>query len=196
MSQLPARNRYLRVRKGTKDLPEERSVLELPMDIIDQAEARLHEVRLVSQATATELKGVFNEAANAASKYMAWIEYEILKAKKQLDLDRATVILDKVPEEAKRLKESGVKMNEDMREALISRDEDCQYALDVLDSLKAMKALMDSYYWTFIRAHKSLEEISNRKGMAPTPNFGGHVGQTFDVPQTNLMGADERKKNG
>lgn len=191
-----AKNRYLRIRKGTKDLPEERSILELPMDIIDQAEARLHEVRLVSVATATELKGAFNEAANATSKYMAWIEYEILKAKKQLDLDRATVILEKVPLEAIRLKESGIKMNEDMREALISKDEDCQYALDVLDSLKAMKALMDSYYWTFIRAHKSLEEVSNRKGMTPTPNFGGHIGQTFDSPQINLMGKDERKKDG
>ena len=188
--------RTLRIRRGTKDLPEERSTLDLPMDLIDQAERRLHEVRLVSTATATELKGLFNEAANGASKYMAWIEYEILKAKKQLDLDRATVILDKLPAEAARLMDTGMKMNKNMRDALISRDEDCQYALDVLNSLQAMKALMDSYYWTFIRAHKSVEEVSNRRNGNPTPNFGGHVGQTFDMPQVNIMGKDERKNNG
>jgi hypothetical protein len=163
------------------------------MSIIDEAERRLHEVRIVSNASAKELEGLFNEAANSTSKYMAWVEYEILKATKQHTLDRSTVILDKAPEEAKRLKETGIKMNEDLREALIARDEDCQKSLDVLNSLKAVKALLESSYWTFIRAHNSSSQVAQQKGIAPTPNFSGSIGQTYNTPQQNLMGRNERQ---
>jgi hypothetical protein len=195
MQQVLFQERTFRVRKGTKNLPEERCILEMPMGLIDQAESRLHEIRLVSPATANELKGLFNEAANKSSKYIAWIEYEILKAQKQYDLDRATVILDKAPVEAVKLKEHGIKMNEDLREALISRDEDCQYALDILNALKAAKALLESNYWSFIRAFNSADHVSQQKTFTPTPNFGGTIGQTYNVPQANFLGHKETGEN-
>ena len=164
------------------------------MSLIDEAERRLHEVRLVSAATRTELKGMFNEAANAAGKYKAWVEYEILKAEKQLKLDRATVILDKAPIEAAKMKEQGIKMNEDIREALIARDEECSHSLEVLNALQAVKAILDSHFWSFIRAINSVDEIAQNRSVTPTPNFSsGSIGQTWNTPQTNLMGKNERE---
>lgn len=185
-----SQGRKLTVPRGTVG----KEPLVLDMALIDEADRRLHEVRLVSAATATELKGMFNEAANTASKYLAWIEYEILRAKKTHSLNRATVVLEKAVDEAKRLKEVGIKMNEDMRDALIARDEACQRSQDVLDSLIAVKALLESSYWTFFRAHGSIDTVSQNKTVAPVPNFGGQIGQTYNIPQINLMGKDERKE--
>lgn len=174
--------RILRVPRGTPNKP----ALELNMDLLDAAEKRLHEVRLANPALSKDLEGLFNEAANLATKYLAWIKYEILQAEKNYSLDRATVILEKLPEEAARLKEKGIKMNEDYREALIIRDEACSRSLDVLNSLKAVQALLEASSETFIRAHYSSR--TKEKEMAPTPNFMGTVGQTIDVPQANFMG--------
>ena len=189
MNNLPAK-RILGVPRGMPGL----NPLELEMDLIDEAERRLHEVRLVNTATRTELAGLFNQAANACGKYMAWVEYEILRATKQYNLDRATVILDQVPEHAKAMKEAGMKMNEDHREALIMRDPACSESLDRLNSLKAVKALLESHHWSFIRAHGSTQEVAQQRGISPTPNFSGAVGQTHNIPQMNFMGKDERKE--
>jgi hypothetical protein len=174
--------RVLRVPRGTPNKPP----LELNMELLDTAEKRLHEVRLANPAMSKDLEGLFNEAANLATKYLAWIKYEILQAEKNYSLDRATVILEKLPEEALKLKEKGIKINEDYREALIIRDEACAKSLDILNSLKAVQALLEACSETFIRAHYSSR--NKEKELAPTPNFNGIVGQTFEVPQANFMG--------
>lgn len=176
--------RILTVPRGTVNAP----AIQLDMTPLDEAERRLIDVRTVTPATQKDLEGLFNEAANTATKYLAWIEYEVLQAQKRLDLDRATVILDKAPEYANSIKESGIKMNETIREALIARDEACQMSLDVLNSLKAVKALLEAKSESFVRAHYSSRAIADYKGQAPTPNFSGPIGRTYDMPQTNFMG--------
>ncbi len=186
---LPSPRRYLGVPRGVPG----GGPLNLDMDIIDEAERRLQEVRLANQATKSELSGLFNQAANTCGKYMAWIEYEILQATKRHNLDRATVILDKVPEEAVRLKELGIKMNEDLREALICRDTACQESLDTLNQLKAVKALLESHFWSFIRAHTTTSEVAQNRNFTPQPQINGSLGQTYNIPQPNFMGKDERK---
>lgn len=182
MNNLIPAPRILRVPRGTPLKPH----LELDMSLLDTAEKRLHEVRLANPALSKDLEGLFNEAANLATKYLAWIKYEILQAEKNYSLDRATVILEKLPEEALKLKEKGIKMNEDYREALIIRDEACARSLDVLNSLKAVQALLEASSETFIRAHYSSR--NKEREMAPTPNFMGTVGQTYEIPQNNFMG--------
>jgi hypothetical protein len=162
--------------------------IQLDMTTLDEAERRLSDVRTVTPATQKDLEGLFNEAANTATKYLAWIEYEILQATKRFELDRATVILDKAPEYANSIKESGIKMNESVREALIARDESCQMSLDVLNSLKAVKALLEAKSESFIRAHYSSRAIADYKGQTPMQNFGGAIGRLADQPQDNFMG--------
>lgn len=172
----PVQSRILAVPRGTPGQPN----LELELGLLDLAEKRLYEVRLNNPAMAKDLEGLFNEAANTASKYLAWLEYEILQAKKNNDLNRATVIIDKLPAEAAKLKESGMKMNEDYREAFIMRDEACVRSRDVLDSLTAVQALIKASFDTFVRAHYSARNKAAESGQTPVPNFSGTtVGGNF-----------------
>jgi hypothetical protein len=168
----------------------------LDMATIYQAEKRLPEVKIANQGTALELEAFFNEAANLASKYLAWIEYEILHAEKQFDLDKATVLLEKAPEyfsqNKEKFKELGIKFNEDFRQALIARDEDCQRSLDTMNALQAAKTLIEAKISTFIRAHYTARSVAAQKMVAPSPAHNGFEGQTYLVDQQNFMG----KTNG
>jgi hypothetical protein len=149
------------------------SPLSLDMEPIYSGESRLEEIRMVSPETAPELMGYFNVACNTATKYLSWIEYEILQAEKHFELAKATVILDKSPEIFNKLKESGVKPNEDVRNALIARDEECQLYLDKLNQLKAVRMILDSKAKSFIRAHNAAKVIFERKSfVAASPNLG------------------------
>lgn len=169
--------------RGTPNLPP----IHLDMTEIYNCENRVYEVRSVNPVTAVELRALFNSAANLSGKYIAWIEYEINMAKKQFDLAKATVILDKAPEEFKRLKDTGIKYNEDFRDALVARDRECQEASDKISHLTAIKAFIDSKLKTFIRSYYSCDSIAQaRGGIAASPNFSGVLGQSAFG---NLMGA-------
>ena len=173
----------LHVPRGKTGLPP------LPVDMtrIYEGEGRLKEIAYVTPVTSRELSSYFNEVCNEANKYIAWVEYEILQATKTFDLCRAKVILEKAPAEAQKLKDSGLgKPNEDWREALVTMDEDCQAALDSLNNLKAIKALLESKAKTFERAYFSAKLNNDEKTMA-SPNFSGTIGQLSD-PQKNFMG--------
>jgi hypothetical protein len=167
------------------------------MKPLHEAENRLSEVRIVSPATAPELTGYFNEVCNLSNKYLAWIEYEIIQAKKNYDLAKATVILEKSIDEYERqkirFKELGVKFNEDFREAMIIKDTECQLRKENVDSLEAVKALIEAKSKSFERAYYACRLIADNKNRAAaSPNFSGIIGQTYDSPQENFMG--ERKR--
>jgi hypothetical protein len=171
--------------------------LQLDMKLLLEAEVRLQEVRIVNPSTAPELTGYFNEACNMSNKYLAWIEYEIIQAKKNYDLARAVVILEKSIDEYEkqknRFKELGIKFNEDFREAMVIRDEECQTKKDTIDSLEAVKTLIEAKSKSFERAYYACRLIADNKNrVAASPNFSGVIGQTYDYPQDNFMG--ERKK--
>ena len=168
--------------------------MELDMSILDEADRRMHEVRMVSHATCKELGGLFNQAANLSGKYLSWVKYELLKAEKNHNLNRATVILEKAPAEAVKLKELGIKLNEDIREALIAKDPDCSLSLDILNSLKAVEALLSSSQWSYIRAYQSADDNAKSRGNSgPTPNLTGTVDRLTDASPKNFMGSSERK---
>lgn len=158
-------NAIITVRRGTPNVPP----LNLNMHSIYQAEQRLQETRTVTPGNAPELRGAFNEACNMTTKYIAWIKYEILTAKKNLDLVKAEILLDKVPEI---LKQKGIKDNADIREAIINRDPQYQECLEVLNTLEATKHLLESKAKTFERAYWDCRDVSNDKSrIAALPNF-------------------------
>ena len=142
----------LNVPRGKPGLP----CIPLDMNRVYEAEGRLAEIAYVTPVTSRELSTYFNQACNEAGKYLAWVEYEILQAVKTFDICRAKVILDKAPMEAAKLKESGGKPNEDWRDALVTMDPECQNALDTVNNLKAIKALLETKVKTFERAYFSL----------------------------------------
>ena len=171
--------------RGTPDLHG----ISLDMTSIYNAEKRLGDVKSVLSGTAPELMGFFNEACNTVTKYMAWVEYEILQAKKYLSLTKSVIILEKAPVEFQKVKDTGVKYNEDYREAIVYRDPEYQARLDVLNMLTATKILLESKSWSFVRAYNACKSISAYKNTgAATPNFNGTIGQTCDVVQDNFMG--------
>lgn len=136
--------------------------LSLDMSKIYLAEGRIPETRFSNLATLAELTSVFNEACNVTNKYIAWIKYEILRAKRNYDLAKSTVIIDKLPEEALKLKEFGFKSNTDFRDALITRDKDCATSKDILDTLEATKTFLESKVKTFERAYWDSKENFKR----------------------------------
>jgi hypothetical protein len=178
----------LSIPRGKPGLPQ----LSLDMSMIYQAESRLKEISYVTPVTSRELSSFFNQATNESTKYLAWIEYEILQAKKTLDIAKAKVILEIAPVEANRLKEAGIKMNSEWREALIAMDDDCQKAQDILNALYAVKYLLEGKAKTFERAYFSAKMVAEERNMvSATPNLSGNIGQLYGN-DVRLMG----EKNG
>lgn len=164
--------------------------MSMDMQAIHDAENRLYEIRAVTPDKAPELMGYFNVACNLAGKYIAWIKYEALNAKKNLDVARATVILDKSVEAFEAVKDKGVKYNEDFRAAMIARDPDCQSRLDTLNTLIAAEALLESKFWSFMRAFNACRDVAQRRQMvAASPNLSTGL---MEEP-TNYMGSGEGK---
>ena len=106
MNDIANNGNVLSVPKGTPGIEP----LHLDMTVLYEADRRMHEIRLVSKATCQELGGLFNQACNLAGKYLAYVKYELLKAEKNHNLNRATVILEKAPLEAMKLKAVGIKL--------------------------------------------------------------------------------------
>jgi hypothetical protein len=160
--------------------------LELDMTAIYRAESRINELAYLTPMAATELRAVFNSSANDAAKYLAWVEHELNVAKKYFDLARATVILDKAPDEFQKVKDKGIKFNEDFRDALVARDHTCSELNDKIMSLNAIKAFIEAKLKTFIRSYYAAESIAeNKSRIAASPNLSASVGETnFE----NLMG--------
>jgi hypothetical protein len=163
--------------------------MKIDMAEVYEAEDRLNEVRHVNPQTAPELSGYFNKVCNTVTKYLSWIEYDILMAEKYLGLAKAQVILDEAPAQFEKVKDKGIKFNEDFRDALVARSVECQKCLDTLNALKAVRALLDNKAKSFVRAYNSCRYLTNTKSQTPVPNFtSGHIGQTYDQPQKNFMG--------
>ena len=175
----------LLIPRGTPNLAQ----ISLDLTEVYGGERRLVEVRAVNPLTAPDLMGYFNQVCNTTSKYLAWVEYEILQAKKYVDLARSTVLLEKAPAAFAHLKDTGIKYNEDFRDALVIKDPDYQKALDILNHLTATKVFLESKSWSFIRAYNACKYVATTRGqVAASPNLNGTIGQTYDEPQDNFMG--------
>jgi len=178
----------LSIPRGVPGLP----ALILEMEPLYVAERRLHEIRVVSPGTYKELEGFYNEVCNTTSKFIAWVEYERLQAVKHQGLERARVILEEAPLQFKKLQDSGIKFNEDFREAVVMRDQKYQEALDRLNSIIAVKTLLEGKFWTFQRAYNSCAEMKmNKAQIAASPNLTG----VLNTDDGNFIG-ERRRSNG
>ena len=178
------------LKRGKDNLPP----LQLQMERIYHAENRLKEVAFVTPVTSLELCSFFNEVCNETTKYESWVEYEILEAQKNLDKVKSGIIIDKLPELAKELKETGQKANEAWRDAIIMRDPDYEKALDKVNALKAVKSLLHNKAESFKRAYFSAKDIAkNKDQIGATPNISRAVGDLSD-PQHSFMGTTQLNK--
>lgn len=172
------------VPRGTPNLQP----LKLAMGEIYAAEGRVHEVSFVNETTGTELAGFFNQATSIVGKYLGWVEYEILQAEKYLEEAKSDVIIDQAPEYAKKLKDTGMKMSEDIRAALVVKDKTYSQRLELLNGLKALKVFLKEKHDSFKRAYYSCDAKTNGPRGVPGKRINGSIGMTLE-PQSNLMGA-------
>ena len=180
MTDLVNQLQVLEIPRGDLSLPP----LQLDMVKLYDAESRISETRTVNAATASELMSVFNEACNTGNKYIAWIKYEILISKKNFDLAKATVIIDRLPDEVAKLKAAGVKDNADFRSALVDRDPDCRAAKDSLDTLEAVKTFIEAKIKSFERSYWDSKENGKRLSEANHPSLSLQLGSVSATPQT------------
>jgi hypothetical protein len=163
------------------------------MTLIYEAESRLSDLRFVNHETGVELSAYYTQVCNTVTKYLAWLEYELLAADKHYGLAKATVILDHMPEAAQKLKESGVKVNEDVREAMIAKDIACQSQLERLNMLKALQKLLEGKMHSFTKAHYLARlAVEKRHGIDPIPNLSGVIDETT-LDQNGFMGKADHK---
>lgn len=155
--------------------------LRLDMAAIYQAEGRLRDVAYATPATAPELQATFNVAANEVGKYMAWVKYEQLRGKKEFGKAKSRVVIDEMPSKAKELKDSGVKPNEDFRDALVARDQQCSDIQERLDAMEAVYALLEGKFWSFVRAFNAAGGNSNTKGATPSQSLNAIPGQLESI---------------
>lgn len=146
---------------------EDNTPLILRLEAINKAEKRLGDVRLVNPETAGEMMGSMNLAANDTAKYMAYIQYELLMAKKNFDKRKAILILDEFPEY---LKKNNIKPNEDVREAFIIKDDIAFQLRDRIDCLTAALYGFENKMKSFVRAFNASKTIAeSRRSMASAP---------------------------
>ena len=183
MSDYSLGDRTLLVPRGTLGLDP----LRLEMSGIYNAEGRLRDVALVTPATAPELQATFNVAANEVGKYLAWVRYEKLRAEKSLGIEKARVTIDEMPAQAVKMKEAGMKMNEDLRDALFARDTKCSDITERINAMEAVIALLEGKFWSFIRAFNSAGGNAATKDAAPVSRFNAAPGQ-LETVVTGFMG--------
>lgn len=144
--------------------------LEVDLTSVRQAEIRLPELRSMTFGSSVDLMGVMNEAASDAMIALTKIQYELLIAKQNYDRRRAVVLIDEMPDHAKKLQEKGMKMNEDLREAFIVRDDACFNLRDRIDCLTAAGSLIEGKVKTFVRAFNAAKTVAEyKRGNALSP---------------------------
>jgi hypothetical protein len=110
--------------------------IRLDMTYIYQAEHRLVEAKTVNPSTYSELSYCFNEAYRNCKKHLSTLGYQKVRTERQLERERARIVLDVIPE---KLKEVGKGSNNaDFRNAIIVQDVEhtkCQERVDMLNAL-------------------------------------------------------------
>jgi len=182
--------------------------LRVDMVPLYKAEERLVEISVMNATKAAELMGYFNEAANRATRYMGNIQYELSLAQRNLDKAKARIIMEVLPAQMAKWKESGIKANEDLRTALFALDPECENLFDRIDCLTAVIAILDGKTKSFVRAFNAARSVADtRFGAAHNPNtstaslnrpgFGSQVYDQNEVDEfTRQLGGEKGKKNG
>jgi len=157
---------------------QSKAPLVLEMSRVYEAEGRLQDLAAILPGTAAEFMSVMNGAAHLTTNHIAAVTQEVILAKRECDRRKAVVVLEEMPKKFASMKESGMKPNEDSREAILALDEQYSNLKDRLDCLMAAGAHLENKVKTFIRAFNAAKSIMERRSVmaaGPESNFGDTV---------------------
>lgn len=107
----------------------------LDTSLIYEAESRLIESKTVNPATYKELEYLYNQGYRQARQNLSAIDFQIVKTERQLEREKARVILEVLPEKLEGKPASY--NNADFRASILSTDEAYRTVCDRLDMLRA-----------------------------------------------------------
>lgn len=160
----------LLVPQGLKDI----APLPLPMSKVYQAEARVMDIATCNEHKAPELMAIFNDAFLHLSDLLAEVEMALRQTEKAAAAIRSVIILDRVPG---LLAKKGVASSrnpggsEDQRQAVLDGDVEYQTALDAVQQVKCIRALLQDKRDGIRDAYSSAKKIlgdsqgSTQRGM-------------------------------
>jgi hypothetical protein len=144
--------------RGLPGLPN----LEIDMTSIYIAENRIHETSFITPQKSPELTSLFNKTISELYENIVMVDYEVSQAATNVDKIEATILIDKASET---LKKKGLSNSADMREAVVKIDPEYQDAMNRLQALKAMSALLKGKLESFKRAYFDAKDIIKLAGI-------------------------------
>ncbi len=122
--------------------------LSLNLSATKEGEKRLHESKMVSPITYTDLEYCFNEGYRECRRHLATVGYQIVKAEAAVEAAKATFIIDTYPGILTTLPKA-IQSQASTLSAHLARCEEYTSALDRLGMLTAVEALLDGKIKTF-----------------------------------------------
>lgn len=140
------------------------------MTQIYKAHRRLVELCGVNKLKAGELLHTYIAAWKETKEYGAQATRQVTIAKRKVKEARATVILDRVREVAK---EKALSSNEDVRDAIVQKDEDYIAACDRLAEIEAKEKLLEISAETFKMAYFAVNKLVDPYDKTSASTSGG-----------------------
>ena len=124
--------------------------ISLDITNIQEAESRLIEAKTVNPATYKSLEYLYNEGYRQARQNLANVEYQIVRAERQKEREKARVILEVLPEKLEGKPASY--NNADFRASILSMDEKYNEVCEHIEKLKAMAKFFEIRISVFEKA--------------------------------------------
>lgn len=134
----------------------------IDLTAVAEAEARLHDLKIVNRQTAPELMAAYNAGYLEATRAMATLHFEHSMALRQANKRKAVVMLEVAPQ---KLQELGLVTarnpagSEDMRTAVLEQDEEYLQLLDKVDFIKAAYELVKGKAKALENAYNAVKKV-------------------------------------
>lgn len=151
----------------------------IDMDRWAQLEARIQEVATATPIKAPELLATFNRAALELGELGQKLELQAQKATRICERIRGEILLDRVPKilaEKKLVTNRNPMGSDDLREAILSQQQDYQDALDREALLKAARKLIKEKQDAFQRAFYSIKAMIGEQDFNYTDSLHSKLG--------------------
>lgn len=122
----------------------------LDISLIHEAESRLIESKNVSPATYKDLEYLYNQGYRQARQNLSAVDFQIVKTERQLEREKARVILEVLPEKLEGKPASY--NNADFRASILSMDESYSTICERLDKLRAQAKFFEIRISVFEKA--------------------------------------------